>query len=78
LTTEVGVKPTPVIVTTVPGAPAAGETFVSESVGVKVEPSALPTGVVTATTPADEPSGTLAVIFVGTRRCTRSRAFLRM
>jgi hypothetical protein len=60
LTVELGVKPTPVMSTTVPAGPLRGENPVIESVGVKsVELVPVPAAVVTAIGPATAPRETL-------------------
>jgi hypothetical protein len=64
-TVEVLVNPTPVIVTTVPDGPLAGEMPVIDSVGVKlVELVPVPAAVVTLIAPTVAPLGTVALICV--------------
>src|SRR5260370_17183281 len=76
-TVELLLKPTAVIVTTVPVGPLAGLKPVTDSVTVKFETLvAVPAGVVTETLAVTAPFGTVALIWGPDPNVTVAQAFL--
>jgi hypothetical protein len=76
-TVELLLKPTPLIVTTVPVGPLAGAKPVIDSVTVKFEALVpVPAGVVTEILPVTAPLGTVALIWMPDTNVTVAEAFV--